>query len=265
MDMKIITSQSELNSVAPLATPWPHRAFDDFRLRTATPEQNETEDARWPREIWGEPHNGWPNYHTWCVYFSIAGEDAIYRHWLQRAAAVSAEAIDAGKRNRPHNGRGDRRGSALLFEDLCNAFYGTPLVSKFGVHSELLMLALGQVNWMSLAVALHEESANDTLDAANPRVPNSLTDGRTRFSTGGVTASPGVLKILSQKQLVDAVIRHQRGDWGHVDEELRQANEALIHAEGRLVSAYENQDQVEFWIITDYDRAATNVLLPSEY
>ena len=71
--MKTTTSQSEMNAFAQLASPWPRYAIDDIRLRTAALDQNETGDMIWQREIWGTPHNSWTNYHTWCVYFSIAG------------------------------------------------------------------------------------------------------------------------------------------------------------------------------------------------
>jgi len=219
---------------------------------------------RWERKQWGQPHNGWSNYQTWQVYFSIAAEDAIYGFWLGRAAEYCRPEVRP-ERSRKGFEPGNAPHRPTLCDEMCDAFYDIPLVSVFGVHSELLMTALGRVDWQRLAAALHDESVNNSHDADSPLSRNSLTDGRIRFSAGRVTASPAVLKIISKKELVDAVIRHQRGDWGLVDAALRQANEMVIHDEGRLVSAYTNMAQIEFWIITDYDRAATNVFLPSEY
>lgn len=262
--MKTIASQIEKNPIEQIAPPSQELSLVNLSNQPEPPATPCSQDAQWKREIWGEPHNGWSNYETWSVYFSIAGEDAIYRHWLGRAA--KNRELEALKKQKREHGQHDTfEVFNPLFSELCNAFYCTPLVSKFGIYSELLMVALGNVDWQRLASALQKESANNSHDASSSRVRNSLTDGRIRFSAGGVTASPGVLEILSQKELVDAVIRHQRGDWGHVNDELRQANEAVIHDEGRLVSAYETKNNVEFWMITDYDRAATNVLLPTEY
>ncbi len=232
----------------------------DVPVRLTNSSETESESLQYEREIWGEPHNGWSNYETWSVYFSIAGEDAIYRHWM-READKERERLALRGQHRDFCSPIARR----LFFQLLNAYYATPLVSKFGVHSELLMVALGKVNWQQLATTLRDASAKTCDDVPPPLPPNSLTDGRTRFSMGGVKASRGVLEILSKKELVDAVIRHQRGDWGNVDAALRQANEAGVDKDCRLVSAYETKDHVEYWIITDDDRAATNVLLPSEY
>jgi hypothetical protein len=50
-----------------------------------------------------------------------------------------------------------------------------------------------------------------------------------------------------------------------VDAEDWAANDqAIIHG-GRILSAYMLKDGVRLWIITEADRAATTILLPSEY
>lgn len=232
----------------------------DAAMQSANSGQAKTACPWIQREMWGEPHNGWPNYETWQVYFSIAAEDAVYRYWLREAARELARETF----RKPQRGH-DRPWHPPLFSRLTNAFYATPLVSDFGVHSKLLMLALGRVDWQRLATRLRQESAKPFGDGRISYPPNSLTDGRSRFYAGGVTASHGVLNHLSDKELVDAVIRHQRGDWGNVDARQRGINERGIDAECRLISAYESKDGTEFWVVTDYDRAATNVLLPSEY
>ena len=218
----------------------------------------------WEQEVWATPHNGWSNYPTWLVYYAIAGEDAIYRHWLREAARIR-EAQANPLQLCEHDTHGQFNLITRLSSTLCEAFYSTPLVSLFGGYSELLLLSLGRVDWQDLAIALHTESAADSRDGVRPLLPNSLTDGRIRFWAGGVTASPNVLKCLSRKALVDAMIRHQRGDWGIVDAEQRRANEAVVNDEGRLMSAYQTHEHVEFLVITDHDRAATSVFLSNEY
>jgi hypothetical protein len=59
--------------------------------------------------------------------------------------------------------------------------------------------------------------------------------------------------------------RHQAGDWGEVPQEDRQENEFSLQHGFRLLSAYTLNTEVRIWIITEADRSATTILLPSEY
>ena len=88
---------------------------------------------------------------------------------------------------------------------------------------------------------------------------------RVRFRLGRVVATPGALAELSQKDILQALGRHARGDWGDLCEEDWQANEQALKYGSRLFSAYQTKDGVKFWIITEADRLATTVLLPEEY
>lgn len=55
------------------------------------------------------------------------------------------------------------------------------------------------------------------------------------------------------------------GDWGDLDVHDRQANEDALVNEARLFSKYTSNPGVSFWVITEWDRSQTTVLLPSEY
>lgn len=55
------------------------------------------------------------------------------------------------------------------------------------------------------------------------------------------------------------------GDFGEVSEEDKALNEEAIEIGDRILSAYFDRDGVKYWIITEADRSATTVLLPSEY
>ncbi len=59
--------------------------------------------------------------------------------------------------------------------------------------------------------------------------------------------------------------RHRTGDWGEVDSEDWAANDQAVTQGERVLSAYTLKDGVRLWIITEADRAATTILLPSEY
>ena len=68
----------------------------------------------------------------------------------------------------------------------------------------------------------------------------------------------------------DCIERHLSGDWGDLDEGDRHANEDALQNGGRLFSSYFlpciNPDaEVKLWIITEADRSATTILLPSDY
>ena len=111
-------------------------------------------------------------------------------------------------------------------------------------------------------------SINSTADCSENPEQTSPASQRLcpLFPLGQVVATPGVLDHLIAHE-IDPVIylhRHQVGDWGMVPPEDWQANdEALVHG-GRLLSAYVVAE-VKIWIITEWDRSVTTILLSAEY
>jgi hypothetical protein len=89
----------------------------------------------------------------------------------------------------------------------------------------------------------------------------------TKFSLGNVYATPGALSAFedADESSLVLLVRHASGDWGEVCEEDRQANEMALESELRLFSVYHLRDGTKIWIITEADRSATTLLLPSEY
>lgn len=75
----------------------------------------------------------------------------------------------------------------------------------------------------------------------------------------------GVQQAIPPSEIMQALRRHARGDWGDLDDEDRAANEAALKHGARLLSAYHTKAGTKFWIITEADRSATTVLLPEEY
>ena len=86
-----------------------------------------------------------------------------------------------------------------------------------------------------------------------------------KFSLGTVVATPGVLQAVPRRDLVSALDRHVRGDWGEVDAHDRRENELSLTAGLRLFSVYRATGGEVFWVITEADRSSTTVLLPDEY
>ena len=86
-----------------------------------------------------------------------------------------------------------------------------------------------------------------------------------KFSTGQLLSTPGALEKVPPDEMLTALSRHVRGDWGEVGAEDRNENELSLQEGFRLLSVYHTQASIKFWIITEADRSATTVLLPEEY
>jgi hypothetical protein len=97
---------------------------------------------------------------------------------------------------------------------------------------------------------------------------NSTTStSKQKFPLGQIVATPAALDALnaSGDSAHHFLTRHATGDWGDLCEGDRQANDAdMIHG-GRLLSAYVLRDGTKLWVITEADRSATTLLLPSDY
>ena len=100
----------------------------------------------------------------------------------------------------------------------------------------------------------------------SPHEPTGGTpDEAPKFSLGQTVATAAAVAALSQDDILQALHRHHRGDWGEVCDEDRASNEEpLVHGL-RLLSVYRAADGTRFWIITEHDRSVTTVLLPSDY
>ena len=88
---------------------------------------------------------------------------------------------------------------------------------------------------------------------------------KAKFDLGRVVFTADVVRTLHPDEILDALHRHTCGDWGEVCEEDVRENEFSLKHGLRIFSAYETQNAVRFWIITEADRLSTTVLLPSEY
>ena len=89
-----------------------------------------------------------------------------------------------------------------------------------------------------------------------------------RFPLGQTVATPGALEALAQACVTPQEIcaRHRRGDWGDaLPAEDAAMNDQEVDAGGRLLSAYWLPGRVKLWVITEWDRSVTTILLPEEY
>jgi len=90
------------------------------------------------------------------------------------------------------------------------------------------------------------------------------------FPLGQIVATSNALQALSRDQVLVALQRHARGDWGDVCDEDWEANEHALKNGSRLFSVYQTSQGTKFWIITEAEddsgnRSATTILLPEDY
>ena len=88
-----------------------------------------------------------------------------------------------------------------------------------------------------------------------------------RFELGRTVATKGTSPLC--EYLVPFLHRHHCGDWGDLDPEDKAANEHALTADLRIVSKYhvkgDNGTTHPIYIITEWDRSLTTIMLASEY
>jgi hypothetical protein len=88
-----------------------------------------------------------------------------------------------------------------------------------------------------------------------------------KFELGQLVMTPGAdetLRVAHQVPL-EFLLRHKNGDWGELLEEDVRENEWSLENGARLFSAYQTRTDEKLWVITEWDRSVTTLLLPAEY
>jgi hypothetical protein len=91
-----------------------------------------------------------------------------------------------------------------------------------------------------------------------------------RFDLGATVVTRGVADLLDEstsfaKDLQKALYRYIDCDWGDMTQEDKEANDhAVTFGDDRIFAAYE-LPETRVWIITEWDRSVTTILLPEEY
>jgi hypothetical protein len=97
-------------------------------------------------------------------------------------------------------------------------------------------------------------------------------DETKKFSLGRIVATPGALHALrdADQQPGEFLVRHVTGDWGDLDDEDRNLNNAAVIDGNRILSAYQTRKGERLWVITEAVnevglRYCTTILKPEEY
>ena len=85
------------------------------------------------------------------------------------------------------------------------------------------------------------------------------------FLAGQVVMTQGASEALTVPQAYDLLFKHLSGDWGDLCQEDKDANDSAVLRGERILSAYTAPNGESVWIITEYNRSVTTLLLPSEY
>ena len=95
-----------------------------------------------------------------------------------------------------------------------------------------------------------------------------ILPSQARFASGQIVVTIGINALIEGGRLDPApyLYRHLSGDWGDLDDGDRRLNDtALQSGDDRLFSYYQVTPDLKLWIITEWDRSVTTLLLPSEY
>lgn len=99
------------------------------------------------------------------------------------------------------------------------------------------------------------------------------TNKKHKFKLGQIVATPSAIAAInrSKQSPAEFLRRHQLCDWGDICSEDKKLNDEAVAHEGdltkqqRVLSAYKTVLGDVIWIITEYDRSISTILLPSDY
>jgi hypothetical protein len=105
------------------------------------------------------------------------------------------------------------------------------------------------------------QSPEEINQPENEPIPKAL------FELGQIVVTPGAIEAAQEigRHPVQFIARHAEGKWGDLPEEDVAENELSLERGYRLFSAYKFESGHKFYVITEWDRSVTTVLLPSEY
>lgn len=101
----------------------------------------------------------------------------------------------------------------------------------------------------------------------NTSAKAGTTTGAARFPLGQTLITHGAQEAIREAgQLpLEFLLRHQSGEWGDLGTEDKRENESSVSRRLRILSKYHTADGMALYVITEADRSATTILLPSEY
>lgn len=88
------------------------------------------------------------------------------------------------------------------------------------------------------------------------------------FETGTIVMTSGIRDMANDmlfRSGIDKALQcHMNGDWGSISDDDKEANDDALKNDDRLFSAY-HIGGTKIWIVTEWNRSVTTILLPEEY
>lgn len=106
---------------------------------------------------------------------------------------------------------------------------------------------------------MQTETSTSTTTETTPRL--------VRFELGHLFITPGASDALSEagQSPQEFISLHARLEQGELCDDDHGENLFSVDKHLRIFSAYKTAKGVKIWVITEADRSATTILLPSEY
>ncbi len=100
---------------------------------------------------------------------------------------------------------------------------------------------------------------------SGPAVPG--VDATPLFPLGQVVATRNAVDTFARLEMMICLHRHHRGDWGDICPSDRKSNYGALDEKYpcRVMSVYKVDEERTLWIITEWDRSVTTLLLPEDY
>jgi hypothetical protein len=139
--------------------------------------------------------------------------------------------------------------------------FGTPLL-MLRVLRSCAPAAVGRFSQRLFSIQVKNKTApkNSGPTRKNMTIPSDM-----KLNTGQLVITPAALETLMADDILTALGRHIRADWGDVTSADRDENNFSLREGFRILSVYHSGSGEQFWIITEADRSLTTVLCPSDY
>jgi hypothetical protein len=101
----------------------------------------------------------------------------------------------------------------------------------------------------------------------NTTATAETTPALVRFPLGRLLITPGAADAIAEagQSPQEFINRHARLEKGQLGDEDYRENLFSVSRRLRIFSAFKTASGVRIWVITEADRSATTILLPSEY
>lgn len=95
----------------------------------------------------------------------------------------------------------------------------------------------------------------------------TIEENTSTFSLGNIYLTPGAIEALQEsgQYAQEFINRHARLEQGELCDADHKENLFSVDKPLRIFSAYKTEKGTKLWVITEADRSATTILLPSEY